>query len=128
MKPTFLLRSAVIALAFFAGISLNAQSKSDPLTKSTTMNTYLIEREIPGAGNFTAADLKAISQKSCGVLDEMGPKIKWLHSYVVEDKIYCVYQAENEELLREHGKQGGFPVTKIMLIENTISPATAELK
>ena len=121
-----LLRTAVIAIALCTGFAVHAQTKSDQPSKSTTMNTYLIEREIPGAGNFTAADLKAISQKSCGVLDEMGPRIKWLHSYVVEDKIYCVYQAENEELLREHGKQGGFPVTKIMLIENTISPATAE--
>ena len=126
MKITMLLRTAVIAIALCTGFAVHAQTKSDQPSKSTTMNTYLIEREIPGAGNFTAADLKAISQKSCGVLDEMGPRIKWLHSYVVEDKIYCVYQAENEELLREHGKQGGFPVTKIMLIENTISPATAE--
>ena len=121
-----LLRTAVIAIALCTGFAVHAQTKSDQPSKSTTMNTYLIEREIPGAGNFTAADLKAISQKSCGVLDEMGPRIKWLHSSVVEDKIYCVYQAENKELLREHGKQGGFPVTKIMLIENTISPATAE--
>lgn len=90
------------------------------------MKTYLIERDITGAGQLTPVDLKAISQKSCSVLTEMGPKIKWLHSYVTGNKIYCVYMAENEALLREHGKKGGFPVTNITEIETTISPATAK--
>ena len=88
-----------------------------------------MDPHIPGIsvfGNITSAELKGISQTSCGVLDEMGPKIKWIHSYVVENKIYCVYQAENEELIREHGAKGGFPVTKIMEINATISPATAK--
>jgi hypothetical protein len=89
------------------------------------MKTYLIERQLPGAGNLTAAELKNISITSCNVLNEMGPSIEWIHSYVTPDTIHCVYRAENEELLRIHGKRGGFPVTSIMEVENTISPATA---
>ena len=89
------------------------------------MNTYLIERDIPNAGQFTAEDLKGISQKSCSVLTEMGPDIQWLQSYVTGNKIFCVYKAENEELIREHGTKGGFPVTQITEISSTISPATA---
>lgn len=125
MKPYMHLRNLLVAVSLFTCFALQAQTSSANQT-STTMKTYLIEREIPGAGQFTAADLKGISQKSCGVLDEMGPKIKWLHSYVVANKIYCVYQAENEELLREHGAKGGFPVTNVMEIGATISPATAK--
>lgn len=90
------------------------------------MKTYLIERQIPGAGALTAADLKGISKKSCSVLTEMGPDIQWVQSYVVADKIYCVYKAKNEDLLREHAKKGGFPINNIMEIANTISPKTAE--
>ncbi|MCA0381232.1 MAG: DUF4242 domain-containing protein [Bacteroidetes bacterium] len=90
------------------------------------MKTYLIERDIPGAGNFTPGDLKAISQKSCTVLKEMGPRIQWVQSYVTGNKVFCVYKADNETLLREHAKKGGFPVTTITEINNTISPATAE--
>ena len=89
------------------------------------MKTYIIEREIPGAGKFTAAELKAISQTSCGVLKEMGPKIQWLQSYVAGDKIYCIYKAGNEELIREHAKKGGFPANMITEVANIISPATA---
>ena len=92
---------------------------------STEMKTYLIERNIPGAGKLTAAQLKAISQTSCTVLKEMGPKIQWIQSYVTGDKIYCVYKAENEELIREHAKKGGFPANFIMEISSVISPATA---
>ena len=90
------------------------------------MKTFLIERDIPGAGNFTPGDVKGISQKSCTVLKEMGPDIKWLQSYVLDNKIYCVYQAQNENLIKEHAKKGVFPITKISEISNTISPATAE--
>jgi hypothetical protein len=89
------------------------------------MKTYLIQRDLPGAGKFTREQLKAISQTSCDVLDEMGPRIQWIHSYVTGDKIYCVYKAQNEELIWEHGKKGGFPVTVITEISSTISPATA---
>lgn len=89
------------------------------------MNTYVIEREIPNAGKLTQAQLKAISQTSCGVLNEMGPKIEWLHSYVTGNKIYCIYKAENEELIKEHAKKGGFPANFISEVANIISPATA---
>ena len=89
------------------------------------MKTYLIERNIPNAGTFTADQLKAISQTSCGVLKQMGPKIEWIQSYVVGDKIFCVYKAENEELLKEHAQKGGFPINNIYQVANIISPATA---
>ena len=90
------------------------------------MPKYLIEREVPGAGKLSAHDLKAISQKSVGILQEMGPKIQWIHSYVAGDKIYCVYLAPNEDVIREHAKQGGFPVDRISEITSEIEPVTAE--
>jgi hypothetical protein len=89
------------------------------------MKTYLIERKIPGAGKFTPAELKGISQTSCGVLKEMGPQIEWIHSYVTGDKIFCIYKAENEELVREHAHKGGFPANNIVEVPSMISPATA---
>ncbi|HWI93348.1 MAG TPA: DUF4242 domain-containing protein [Flavisolibacter sp.] len=89
------------------------------------MKTYLIEREIPNAGKFTREDLKAISQKSCSVLDEMGPQIQWIHSYVTGNKIFCIYKAENEQLIKEHADKGGFPANNIIEIASIISPATA---
>jgi hypothetical protein len=89
------------------------------------MKTYLIEREIPGAAKFTPGELKGISQKSCGVLQEMGPQIEWIQSYVTGDKIYCIYKAENEELIKEHANKGGFPANKIVEVPSIISPATA---
>ncbi|MCB0657076.1 MAG: DUF4242 domain-containing protein [Saprospiraceae bacterium] len=90
------------------------------------MPKYVIEREIPGAGSLTPADLKAISQTSCGVLDNMGPQIQWVHSYVVDDKIYCVYIAPNEEMIREHARQGGFPANLVSTVSAIIDPTTAE--
>lgn len=90
------------------------------------MKTYLIEREIPGAGNLTAEQLKAISQTSCGVLNEMGSQIEWIHSYVTGDKIYCIYNAANEQLVREHAKQGGFPANSVAEVKSIIDPTTAE--
>ncbi|MEI7734599.1 MAG: DUF4242 domain-containing protein [Ferruginibacter sp.] len=102
----------------------NATDKSTT-KKTTVMKTYLIERDIPGAGKFTPEQLKAISQTSCTVLKEMGPKIEWLQSYVTGDKIFCVYRAESEELIREHAKKGGFPANVITEIGTVISPATA---
>ena len=89
------------------------------------MKTYVIEREIPNAGKLTAEELKAISQTSCAVLEEMGPSIEWIHSYVTGDKIYCIYKAENEELIREHARLGGFPANTISAVASIISPATA---
>jgi hypothetical protein len=90
------------------------------------MPQYLIERNIPGAGNLSGAELKAISQKSCGVLGEMGPSIQWEHSYVLGDQIYCVYRAPNEEMVREHAKRGGFPADRVIEIKVIINPMTAE--
>ncbi|MFZ6024387.1 MAG: DUF4242 domain-containing protein [Bacteroidota bacterium] len=92
------------------------------------MKLFLIERDIPGAGALTATELKGISQKSCTVLTAMGPQIKWIQSYVTGNKIFCVYQAKDEKLIKEHAQKGGFPVTKITEISTTISPATAEEK
>jgi hypothetical protein len=90
------------------------------------MPKFIIEREIPGAGKFTATDLKAISQKSCGVLSSMGPSIQWVHSYVADDKIYCVYQAPDVDAVRRHAELGGFPANSIARVHSTIDPATAE--
>ena len=118
----------LIAIMLFTGYASLGQTTTVTniaKTKSTEMKTYLIERDIPGAGKLTAEQLKAISQTSCTVLKEMGPKIQWIQSYVTGDKIYCVYKAENEELIREHAKKGGFPANFIMEISSVISPATA---
>jgi len=90
------------------------------------MPKYIIEREIPGAGQLTPQQLNAISQKSCSVLKNLGPKIQWLESYVTDDKIYCVYIAPNEALVREHAKQGGFPANRVSQIRRMIDPTTAE--
>ncbi len=90
------------------------------------MPKYVIEREIPGAGKLSAEELKAISQKSCGVLQKLGPQIQWVHSYVTDDKVYCVYNAPNEEMVREHATQGGFPADRISQVRSIIDPTTAE--
>ncbi|AVR46210.1 DUF4242 domain-containing protein [Christiangramia fulva] len=90
------------------------------------MPKYIIERKIPGAGQKSKEELQAISQKSCSVLENMGPQIQWLQSYVTGDKIYCVYIAPNEEMLMEHAKKGGFPANEINKIETIIDPVTAE--
>ena len=90
------------------------------------MPKFLIEREITGAGKLSADELHAISQKSCGVLNHLGPQIQWVQSYVTDDKIYCVYIAPDEEMVREHARQGGFPANRISRIESVIDPTTAE--
>ena len=90
------------------------------------MPKYVIEREIPGAGGLSAEQLKSISQTSCDVLRKMSPQINWIHSYVTGDKIFCVYQAPNEEIIREHARLGGFPANKISMVTSVIDPATAE--
>jgi hypothetical protein len=90
------------------------------------MPKYVIEREIPEAGKLSAEQLQAISQKSCGVLNQMGPQIQWVQSYVTDDKIYCVYIAPNEEMVREHAKQGGFPANRVSEVKGVIDPTTAE--
>lgn len=115
----------VVASLLFITVVASAQTSTSKNAKSTEMKTYVIEREIPGAGEFNAETLKSISQKSCGVLKEMDG-IQWIQSYVTGNKIYCVYKAKNEELIREHAKRGGFPANSISEVTNVISPATAE--
>jgi hypothetical protein len=90
------------------------------------MPKYVIEREIPGAGRLSPQELQAVSQKSCGVLRGMGPQIQWVHSYVTENKIYCVYNAPDEATVREHARQGGFPANSVARVVAVIDPTTAE--
>lgn len=90
------------------------------------MPKFVIERDIPGAGNISPADLQAISQKSCGVLNTMGPTIQWIHSYVTDDKIYCIYQAPDADAVRRHAELGGFPANRVSQVRTIIDPATAE--
>ena len=90
------------------------------------MPQYVIEREIPDAGDLKQEELKGISQKSCGILKDMGTGIEWVHSYVTGDKVYCVYNADNENLIQEHASTGGFPANKISEVKNIISPKTAD--
>lgn len=90
------------------------------------MPKYMIERDLPGAGALSAAELQAISQASCGVLRELGPDIQWVHSYVTDDRIYCVYIAPNEATVREHATRGGFPANRISAVREVIDPTTAE--
>ncbi len=90
------------------------------------MPKFVIEREIPGAGKLPSADLQAISQKSCGVLAELGPQVQWVHSYVTDDKVYCIYIAPNEQAVRKHAEMGGFPANSVAQIRAVIDPTTAE--
>ena len=126
IKTTILL----LAVVLFASVTTKAQTTASTNNSSTSdspkMKTYLIERDIPNAGKLTPEQLKAISQKSCTVLQHMGPQIQWIQSYVTGDKIFCVYKAENEDLIREHAKEGGFPANVITEVGTIISPATAK--
>jgi hypothetical protein len=90
------------------------------------MPKYVIERDLPGAGKLTPDQLRGVSQKSCSVLNKLGPEIQWIHSYVTADKIYCIYRAPNEAMIREHAQQGGFPANKISEVAAVIEPGTAE--
>ena len=92
------------------------------------MPKFIIERELPGAGRLSAADLQGISARSCGVLQEMGPAIQWVQSFVTDDKIYCVYVAPDEETVREHARRGGFPANVVARVHAAIDPTTAEAK
>jgi len=109
---------------------INRKSAMKPAHPQSNMEgimpKYLIEREVPGAGRLSPADLGAISQKSCAVLRDLGPEIQWLQSYVADDKIYCVYIAPNAELIRHHAQQGGLPANRISEIKDTIDPTSAE--
>lgn len=123
-------RILAFAIMLITGSATMAQTatstNNSSTTKTTKMKTYLIERDIPGAGKLTPEQLKAISQKSVSVLKEMGPEIQWIQSYVTGDKIFCVYKAENKELIQEHARKGGFPANQITEVSSEISPATAE--
>ena len=90
------------------------------------MPKFVIERDIPGAGKLSSEQLQAISQKSCGVLRDMGPRIQWVQSYVTDDKVYCIYIAPDEDAVREHAQRGGFPANRISQVRSVIDPATAE--
>jgi hypothetical protein len=90
------------------------------------MPKFVIEREIPGAGDLSAEQLQGISQTSCGVLQELGPSIQWVESYVTDDKVYCIYVAPNQEIIEEHARQGGFPANRISQVHAVIDPTTAE--
>jgi hypothetical protein len=129
MKKTFYCCTLIFAMLLSLHITGMAQTASattnSKTNKQTTMKMYVIEREIPGLGQFTPEQLKSASQTSCGVLKEMGPKIEWLQSYVTGNKMYCIYRAENVELIKEHAKKGGFPANSIVEVPVIISPATA---
>ena len=90
------------------------------------MPKYIIEREIPGAGKLTGEQLQAVSQKSCGVIRNLGPQIQWIESYVTDDKLYCIYLSPNEDMIFEHAKQGGFPANRVSQVRRMIDPTTAE--
>jgi hypothetical protein len=111
--------------AVFAQTAKTTKPKNETAMESKVMNTYVIEREIPDAGKLKAEDLQGISKTSCSVLKELGPDIQWLHSYVTDNKIFCVYKAENEEILKEHAKKGGFPINAVHKLSTVISPETA---
>lgn len=120
--------SLIMLVALSTSVNSIAQQKTDStnLEKKQTMKTYLIEREIPNAGQLTQEQLKGISQKSCAVIKEMRlANIQWLHSYVADNKVYCLYKAKNKEHIKEHAKLGGFPANTITEVSTTISPETA---
>jgi hypothetical protein len=96
------------------------------VNRGGVMPQYVIEREMPGAGSLGPEDLKNASQTSCSVLKDLGPQIQWVHSYVTDNKIYCIYRAPNEDIIREHAQRGGFPANKISQVRTTIDPTTAE--
>lgn len=114
------------ALTMLLAVSARASDMTTPESLPAGEHMYVIERVIPGAGAFTPDKLKSISQTSCGVLSKMGSQIQWLHSYVTGDKIYCVYVAPNEEMVREHARLGGFPANSVSEVKTIISPETAK--
>lgn len=118
----------LLMLASYATMAQSTKSTTSKTSKETKMKLFVIERELPNAGNLTQADLKGIAQKSCGVIKDMGPKIEWVNSYVTANKIYCIYRAENADLVREHAKKGGFPCNTVSEVANTFGPATATAK
>src|SRR6478752_10567526 len=126
MNKSILKTLLVSFLTLILGQSLSATEVPMPASLPAGQHLYVIERDMPGLGKLTPADLKAASQKSCGVLRGLDGKVTWLHSYVTGDKMYCVYLAPNEELVREHARQGGFPANSVNKVSTIISPQTAE--
>jgi hypothetical protein len=124
MKLTKLLLTPVLTILLAA--SAFATEAVTPENLPAGEHMYVIERVIPGAGDFTAEKLKSISQTSCGVLSKMGSQIQWLHSYVTGDKVYCVYVAPNEAMVREHARLGGFPANSVSEVKSIIGPETAK--
>jgi Protein of unknown function (DUF4242) len=122
----FIVLFAIILFATQGSMAQTSSTDNSKTKNKTEMKTYVIEREIPNAGKLSAAELKGISQTSCTVLKEMGPQIEWIQSYVTGNKIYCIYKAENAELIREHARKGGFPANTITELSSMISPATAK--
>jgi uncharacterized FlgJ-related protein len=128
MKMLLNVCSLFFAAMLFTNTAMAQNSKTTTISSKTNeskMKTYVIERDIPGAGKLTSDQLKAVSQKSCTVLKKMGPGIQWIQSYVTGDKLYCIYKAENPDLIKEHAKEGGFPANSINEVSTIISPATA---
>ncbi|MGB5692948.1 MAG: DUF4242 domain-containing protein [Flavobacteriaceae bacterium] len=123
----------ILFLIMFGSMMVFAQGQDviytkmakEKLTSKTELKTYLIEREIPDAGILSPEELRGISQKSCSVIKDMGPQIQWIHSYVTDDKVYCIYKAENEEAIRQHADKGGFPVNYVTELATVIGPETA---
>jgi uncharacterized protein DUF4242 len=121
--------AAALVVILIVGVSASGFAADAPATAKAAkpvMHTYVIERTIPGAGKLSKKELHDISVKSNGVLKEMGPDIKWVDSFVTDDKVYCIYKAKNEELVREHAKRGGFPADKVSEVKTMISPATGK--
>ncbi len=121
--------SKLILTFVFSVALVGAAYSADPVTPESLpdgQHMYVIERVIPGAGAFSPEKLKSIAETSCGVLNKMGPKIQWLHSYVTGDKIYCIYVASSEAMVREHAKEGGFPANSVSEVKTIISPETAK--
>jgi hypothetical protein len=119
-------KSAIIisVIACFVFLSASAQQKGAETVK--TFHKYVIERDFPGAGKLSPSQLQDIARKSCLTISKLQYSVQWVESYVTDNKIYCVYLAENEEAIREHGKLGGFPVTKISEVKTVIDPTTAQ--
>lgn len=122
---------AALAATMLLGASALAQDAAKAAkvpAPSKGMHTYVIERDIPNAGNLSKKELHDISVKSNGVIKDLGPDIKWVDSFVTQDKVYCIYQAKNEDIIREHAKRGGFPANNISEVKTVISPATGKGK
>lgn len=126
MKKTMRFTMLLVTLTMISAATFAQQTPKKE--KEKTMNTYVIERQIPEAGKLNAEELQGISQKSCSVLKELGPEIEWVQSYVTDNKIFCIYRAENEAILRTHAEKGGFPINSINKLSTMISPATATAK